>query len=109
MKNLFFILCLAVAAGSCNTSKHTESNVETEKYIPERLLVLLKPEVQPAALEKAFSDYNLKAMGQASRSQNLWMFSFDSKIIDGAELVKAMAVSPLVESVEQAPLGESPQ
>lgn len=97
MKINFFSLLLLCALSTflicCNSPRQTGQEPEV---LPHRVLVLLKNRVQPGMLEQAFSDYKLKSEGPTSRSENRWLFTYDTTTIQPEDLLQKLRASEWV-------------
>jgi len=92
---LLLSLCFAI---SCTSTKTTTPNLST--LDKEKILVLLKPGVKARALAKEFASYSLKSKGQTSRSENRFIFSYDTTSVSADELLeKIKSSSNVVEAV----------
>ena len=67
-------------------------------------MALLKPNIQGKALEKEFMDYKLQNQRQTSRSENRWIYTFDTSLIQSDEMLKKVKASDKVIEAQFAPL-----
>ena len=80
--HLLFAMLL-FAALNCTPSQNVQEDPppspkeEVPTTIPGKIIVLLKPRVQPTPLLQEFATYELKNEGRTSRSENRWLFSFN--------------------------------
>ena len=87
-----------------NNSKDNNNNdnqsTEAGNYVSNQVLVLLQEHIEPQVLEGTCSQYKLKAVSIASRSQNLWLYSFDDSTIDYKNICKELRKSKQVLSAD---------
>jgi len=96
MKNQHIILLLLVAlfAVACNSTKKTNDQDNNQEVtgepvqIDNKILVDLDKSTTPESLETEFVKYDLKMKSLASRSQNTYLFLFDSDKISAERLIK---------------------
>jgi len=79
----------------CSAKKQVMVKEETEN-ISNTVEIFMAKEAQMEHLEKAFAPYELKSKGMSSRSQNIAIFSFNNKKIDGNSLLTKLMDSELV-------------
>lgn len=86
---------LSLLLGACKapTPEVISTPAPTEEVEKNQLIVLLKERVRPQLLEEELREYAVKAKAQTSRSQNQWIFTYDtSKVPADALLNKIKAV-----------------
>lgn len=79
----FMCIFFAAFTSSCNSSQKIASD-----NTPGHVIVLLDRSVQPTKLEKDLHKYMLKNLGQTSRSEYRFLYSFDSSKIKEDDLLK---------------------
>jgi len=87
---------------SCNSTKKTTKG--SNDVIKDRIMALLKPNIQGKALEKEFMNYKFQNQGQTSRSENRWIYTFDTSLIQPDEMLKKVKASDKVLEAQFAPL-----
>lgn len=88
-------LFISLLLGACKapTSTVVPTPAPTEEVEKSQLIILLKERIRPQMLEEEMSEYSLKAKAQTSRSQNLWIFTYDTHKIEAKTLlIKIKAV-----------------
>ncbi len=95
---ILFLLCsILFLSINCSSNKNASNPSTPEKFFDKKkVLVLLQPGVRAKALIKEFSNYGLASKGQISRTENRFMFSYDTSTIDPDALLSTIQGSELV-------------
>ncbi len=106
MKLLYCLsLCFLVLIFACDTTK----TVMNSNYDTENIIVLLKNDVTDSALEKEFSNYELRSKRKISRSENRFMFTYNTSKIAADKLLTKIKRSDKVVEAEFAELVRTPK
>ena len=95
---LLTALTLALGCKAGKTANEQGAPSMTDGRTQGALLVLLKPEVEPATIETAFARYELKNGGRASRTQNKYRFTYNTKTGELEAMMKSLTDHPGVKS-----------
>lgn len=88
---LFVVLFFAI---SCTSTQTPSPNIST--FDKEKILVFLKKGISSKSLETEFSSFELLSKGQTSRSENRFIFTFNTNLIASDELLEKIKNSDLV-------------
>lgn len=88
---IFTTLLFIMTLMACNKSKDlTETNNAIPPEALDKLIVHLKEGTDIKSLENEFEKYKLKMKSYASRTQNSYLFTFDSDAISSEKLIKKL-------------------
>lgn len=108
---LFFTFVCALSLvlfTACDTSKGAQesSKPTVPTVLEDRIISLLAPRVDGPTIEKLFAQYEVKNQGQMSRSENRWIFTYNTKLIQPADMLKKFRASDRVLEAEFVPVNE---
>ena len=83
--SLSLILALFLVGNSCKTKQKVD--LTQLDYIPDRIIVLLKPKAKPYDMMNAMAEYELTNKGMVSRSENRMMFTYNMEKIKPEEML----------------------
>lgn len=99
---------LLLTAIHCTPSQNVQEDPppkeEVSNTIPGKIIVLLKPRVQPTPLLQEFSSFALKNEGRTSRTENRWLFSFNTNLIPAKDMLTKIKASDQVLEAVLAPI-----
>ena len=105
MKNpilLFFLIStFSILLNSCDSSKKaTQDSTDNQVVIENEILAELKEGVVPRQLVRAFAPYKLQMKEAVSQPTNLWLFTYDTELIEPAKMIELVKASELVKMAE---------
>lgn len=87
---------------ACNTKKTTTNTPTPDDgvFIKNEIIVQLKKGVTPRQLVAAHEKYKLETMKAVVKITNMWLFTYDTKLIDPDKLLKILRDSELTIEAE---------
>lgn len=98
---------------NCDTAKPTQNPPpdppvqEQPTVMKDRIMTLLGPRMIGKNIEQKFSTYEVKSLGQMSRSENRWLFTYNEMLIKPEELLQLFQESDLILEAEFMPTKEA--
>lgn len=97
MKNYTFLFSLLVLplllACTCKTTQPTTGNSSDDSFIKNEILVQLTDAATPRQLETDFNSYDFKQKKVISRETNLWLFTYDTSLIEPEKMLEKVKTS----------------
>jgi hypothetical protein len=96
-----FLLMTVLVLFSCDTKKVVEKpSVNDDSLIKNEIIVQLKKDIAPRELTTAHEKYKLEMKKAVSKITNLWLFTYDTELIQPEKMLQMLKTSELTVNAE---------